>query len=91
MSARTDLRSIETRRRPRRDGSVLVTRRMRWTGPDGDRQHWSAWATLAAAGVVTSRRCRAGEDRRADQRRDERDAATQPASVRAPRLSDDLT
>lgn len=35
------MRSIETRRHRRRDGTVLVTYRVRWTGPDGRRQNRS--------------------------------------------------
>ena len=38
MSRQPDLRSIETRHRGRRDGTVLVTYRVRWTGPDGRRE-----------------------------------------------------
>jgi hypothetical protein len=36
-----DLRSIETRRHRRRDGTVLTTHRVRWTGPTGRRKHRS--------------------------------------------------
>jgi hypothetical protein len=36
-----DLRSIETRRHRRRDGSEFVTYRVRWSGPEGRRQHRS--------------------------------------------------
>ena len=39
MSRKPDLRSIETRRRKRRDGTELVTYRVRWTGPDGRREN----------------------------------------------------
>lgn len=38
MSRKPDMRSIETRRRRRSDGTVLVTYRVRWTGPDGARE-----------------------------------------------------
>lgn len=38
MSRKPDMRSIETRRRTRRDGTVLVTYRVRWTAPDGSRE-----------------------------------------------------
>ena len=38
MSRKPDMRGIETRRRERRDGTVLVTYRVRWTGPDGSRE-----------------------------------------------------
>ncbi|HEX8082679.1 MAG TPA: tyrosine-type recombinase/integrase [Solirubrobacteraceae bacterium] len=38
MSRKPDMRSIETRRRTRRDGTALVTYRVRWTGPDGSRE-----------------------------------------------------
>jgi integrase len=38
MSRKPDLRSIETRRRARRDGTMLVTYRVRWTGPGGSRE-----------------------------------------------------
>lgn len=38
MRRKPDMRSIETRRRARRDGTVLVTYRVRWTGPDGRRE-----------------------------------------------------
>jgi integrase len=48
MNRRPDMRSIETRRRTRRDGSVLVTYRVRWTGPDGARERRS-FDDLAAA------------------------------------------
>jgi integrase len=41
MSAAVDMRSIEVRKHPRRDGTVLVTYRVRWTGPDGGRLHRS--------------------------------------------------
>lgn len=37
MSRKPDMRSIETRRRERRDGTVLATYRVRWTAPDGGR------------------------------------------------------
>ena len=36
-----DLRGIETRRRTRADGTVLVTYRVRWTGLDGGREQRS--------------------------------------------------
>jgi integrase len=39
MSKKPDMRSIETRRRKRRDGTVLVTYRVRWTNPAGERAH----------------------------------------------------
>lgn len=48
MTQKPDLRSIETRRRRRRDGTELVTYRVRWTGPDGSRQH-RTFDDLAAA------------------------------------------
>jgi integrase len=38
MSRQPDMRSIETRRRARRDGTVLITYRVRWTSPDGARE-----------------------------------------------------
>lgn len=38
MSRKPDMRSIETRQRQRRDGTLLVTYRVRWTGPDGTRE-----------------------------------------------------
>ena len=44
MSARRkkpDLRSIETRRHRRRDGSEFVNYRVRWTGPGGRRRNGS--------------------------------------------------
>ncbi len=48
MSRKPDMRSIETRRRQRRDGTVLVTYRVRWTGPDGTRER-KAFDDLDAA------------------------------------------
>jgi integrase len=38
MNRKPDMRSIETRRRTQRDGTALVTYRVRWTGPDGSRE-----------------------------------------------------
>jgi integrase len=38
MSRQVDMRSIDIRRRKRRDGTELVTYRVRWTGPDGKRE-----------------------------------------------------
>lgn len=38
MSRKPDMRGLETRRRRRRDGSELLTYRVRWSGPDGERQ-----------------------------------------------------
>ena len=39
MSRKPDMRSIETRRRTRKDGTELITYRVRWTGPAGQREH----------------------------------------------------
>lgn len=39
MSRKSDMRSIETRRRRRGDGTALVTYRVRWTGLKGEREH----------------------------------------------------
>ena len=41
MSRPVDMRSIDIRRRRRRDGTELVTYRVRWTGPDGTREAWT--------------------------------------------------
>jgi len=38
MSRTVDMRSIDIRRRPRRDGTELVTYRVRLTDPDGARR-----------------------------------------------------
>ena len=38
MNCKPDMRSIETRRRERRDGTALVTYRVRWTGANGGRE-----------------------------------------------------
>lgn len=46
--AKVDMRSIEVRRHRRRDGTELVTYRVRWTGPDGGRLR-RAFDTLEAA------------------------------------------
>ena len=43
-----DLRGIETRKRTRRDGTELVTYRVRWTGPDGSREQ-ATFDDVAAA------------------------------------------
>ena len=52
MSRQVDMRSIDIRRRPRRDGTELVTYRVRWTAPDGKREARSFDELVVVPGEV---------------------------------------
>jgi excisionase family DNA binding protein len=59
MSRKPDMRSVEMRRRGRRDGTALVTYRVRWTGPTaraGDRRRLDRRAALIAEGPAARAR-----------------------------------